>query len=348
LQTDSADQIFARTSRPHKHTPVSAAHTPRSQRPRMPSTSGYMAAAGVTAGALFFVLWWMLHSGGDESPWVPAGLAASVVMVVAAAAREVVMRRAWTRYILDQGREHPLKNGATHSPGSRSSSSRSGSSRRSAKLEIYATALRAIQKQSVEADAPGAMPDAHLEAYHLCKEYLTMTDEALRNGNISGESRVALRSGQERVRALQKHHLLSWASASSRTLTHEAQKRVLVSDKIETAMRALDVIDAALKVYPEEAELHQSAAAVRDYMTSVRVARWVEMAERAAFKGHYRRAIDRYRDALFYLSRGEMKEESRVEAAERIGREIELLRARLKTGRAASKKGEQAMGERED
>src|SRR2546426_4574343 len=53
----------------------------RHSRPRMPSTSGYMVAASATAGALFFLLWWMLQ--GEENPWVPAGLAASVVMLVA-------------------------------------------------------------------------------------------------------------------------------------------------------------------------------------------------------------------------------------------------------------------------
>src|SRR6266852_2804850 len=72
----------------------------RSTRP--PSSSGYMIAAGAAAAALFFVLWWMLQS--EEYPWVPAGLAAGGVMLVAASAREIVMRRAWTRYILDRDR----------------------------------------------------------------------------------------------------------------------------------------------------------------------------------------------------------------------------------------------------
>jgi CHASE3 domain sensor protein len=53
------------------------------------------------------------------------------------------------------------------------------------------------------------------------------------------------------------------------------------------------------------------------------------LAERSAFKGHYRRAIDRYKDALFYLSREPVKEENRVASTERIGREIELLQARM-------------------
>ena len=58
----------------------------------------------------------------------------------------------------------------------------------------------------------------------------------------------------------------------------------------------------------------------------------MELAERAAFKGYYRRAIDRYRDALFYLTR-DGSDHDREAGAERITREIELLRARLATGR---------------
>ena len=106
-----------------------------------------------------------------------------------------------------------------------------------------------------------------------------------------------------------------------------------MSDKIETAQRALEVIDSALKLYPEESELLESERAVREFISSVKVSHWVELAERAAFKGYYARAIDRYRDALFYLSREEIKEERRAEAAARIGREIEMLRARLKTSK---------------
>ncbi|MBV9959577.1 MAG: hypothetical protein JO360_14220 [Acidobacteria bacterium] len=113
------------------------------------------------------------------------------------------------------------------------------------------------------------------------------------------------------------------------------------------ALRALDVIDSALKIYPDEAELHSSANAIREYIASVKVAHWVELAERAAFKGHYRRAIDRYRDALFYLSREQMAEAAREETAERLSREIELLRARLKVQRPARTKASEPPTENE-
>lgn len=296
----------------------------------MPSASGYMLASGATAAALFFILWWMLNSSGDESPWVPAGLAASVVMLVAVAAREVVMRRAWSRYLL----EHDRREQSSSESKSRSSSS-AGSSRRNQSVDSYSARLRALQKQSAEANAPGSLPEAHLEAYLSCQEYLEGADDALRNAAIGNENRIALRAGQERARSLARRHLLNWARGASRSLTHEAQQRVRVSDKVETAMRALDVIESALKLYPEEAELHESELAVREFIASVKVSHWVELAERAAFKGYYVRAIDRYRDALFYLSRENMSEETRAESAERIGREIEMLRARLKMSKMA-------------
>src|SRR3954467_9718126 len=104
----------------------------------MPSSMGYLLIALFLALAVFFLLWWILVSGGDEAPWLPAGLAASVVLLVALSAREVVMRRAWTRYLLENGiREN--------------SSSRSPESGRSQKkgfsASMHSAALRGIQKQ---------------------------------------------------------------------------------------------------------------------------------------------------------------------------------------------------------
>ena len=286
----------------------------------MPSASSYMLASGATAAALFFILWWMLNSSGDEAPWVPAGLASSVVMLVAVAAREVVMRRAWARYILEKDRREQ----SASEPQKQSSS-------RNRSTDSYSAMLRSLQKQSAEANAPGALPEAHLDAYLSCQEYLEGADDALRNASVGNESRLTLRAGQERARSLARQHLLSWARSASRSLTNEAQQRVRLSDKIETAMRALEVIDSTLSLYPDEKELRESEQAVREFIASVKVSHWVELAERAAFKGYYARAIDRYRDALFYLSRENMREETRAETAEKIGREIEMLRARLKT-----------------
>lgn len=280
-----------------------------------------MIAALAAAIALFFALWWMLVVGGDEAPWVPAGLAASVVLLVALSAREVVMRRAWTRYLLENSAPEVAGRVIVDQP---------NSSKKTDSTSLHATTLATIQKQSAEAETASS-PDSHLDVFNLCQSYLESTDEALRANNLSPEKRNALRAGQDRVRGLEKHHLLTWARDSSRILTHEAQKRVRVSDKIETANSALDCLDSALKVFPEEHELNESKLAITEFIASVKVAHWVELAERAAFKGHYRRAIDRYKDALFYLERESVKEDVKMAGAERIGREIEILRVRLKT-----------------
>jgi hypothetical protein len=288
----------------------------------MPSSTGYLTVAIVIAVGLFFGLWWILVRGGDEAPWLPAGLAASVVLLVALSAREVVMRRAWTRYLLE--------NGINHKSTSRSRES-SRSQKRGFSSSVHSAALRAIQKQSTAADAPGSTPEAHLDVAQMCHDYLARTDEAIRSGSFGSEKGIAVRAGQERVRALHRHHLMTWARGQSRVLLHEAQQRARTFDKIETATRALDCIDSAWRIYPDEAELNESKVAIGEFISSVKVAHWVELAERSAFKGHYRRAIDRYRDALFYLTQGSVKDEVRSAGTEKIEREIEKLKARLRS-----------------
>jgi len=287
----------------------------------MPSSTGYLISAIVIALGLFFGLWWILVSGGDEAPWLPAGLAASVVLLVALSAREVVMRRAWTRYLLENGiREKP----SSHSR------ERGRSQRKGFSASLNSAALRAIQKQSSAAEAPGASPDVHLDVAHMCQDYLTSTDEAIRSGSYGSEKGIAIRAGQERVRALHRHHLLTWARGQSQALTHEAQQRARTFDKIETATKAIDCIDSVLRIYPDESELNESRIALGEFIASVKVAHWVELAERSAFKGHYRRAIDRYRDALFYLNQDTVKEEVRIAGTEKIECEIAQLKKRLR------------------
>ena len=272
-----------------------------------------MTAAAATAAALFFVLWWMLQA--EESPWVPAGLAASVVMLVAAFARLLVARRVRNQHrrITHDSREHsvrrPTLGEVMHS------------------TSRHAAALRALQRQSAAADEKEAL-ETHWQVYELCNEYLAGAEKALQFGGLQADNRVALRSGQERVRELQRHHLLTWARDSARALTYEAQQRVRLYEKVETANRALDCIDQALRVYPDDDELTRSAQAVHEFIISSRVAHWIELAERAAFKHQFKRAIDCYRDALYYLSR-DKPGAAGDDAAKRIVKEIDTLQMRV-------------------
>jgi hypothetical protein len=295
----------------------------------MPSTAGYMFVAGGLSLALFWLIWMLLRSDGDEAPWIPAGLAAGFVILFAAAAREVVMRRAWARYT----REMELVMGAGDARGALKTKPAAGNW---PGMQAQMAALRNLQQRLSELDVANLPPEAHHEAYKFCEQYLANADDVLRAPGGAAEMRAALRSGQERVRALQRKHLLAWARGETTRLTHEAQRRVRPSDKIETAQRALEVLGEALSVYPGEQELFDSSVAVRNFIASVKVGQWVEMAERAAFRGKYARAVARYRDALFYLSRAEMSEDARDEAAVRIQREIEILRARVRTSAAVA------------
>jgi len=276
------------------------------------------------AAVLGICLWWILANGGDEAPWLPAGLAVAVVLLVALSAREVVMRRAWTRYLLEHGIQEKSK--------SRSSGSQSGRNQKKGfSASLHSAALRTIQKESSSADTPGSTPEAHFEVARLCHDYLKGTEEAMRSGSLGSEKGIAIRAGQDRVRSLHKHHLLTWARGHSRALTREAQQRARTFDKVETANKALECIDSALRVYPDESELHGSKTAIEEFIASVKVAHWVELAERSAFKGHHRRAIDRYKDALFYLNQDVVKGEVRRSGSERIQREIDKLQDSLHT-----------------
>ena len=323
MGNNSADQFFPRSSRSHSQ--AQADLHGRQPRGRVPSSTGYLTVAIVIAVALFVALWWILLRGGDEAPWLPAGLAASVVLLVALSAREVVMRRAWTRYLLENGINHKR---TTSRPRESSRTQKRGFS-----SSVHSAALRAIQKQSSAADGPGSTPETHLDVAQMCHDYLSRTDEAIRSGSFGSEKGIAIRAGQERVRALHRHHLMTWARGQSRALLHEAQQRARTFDKIETATRAMDCIDSALRVYPDEVELNDSKVAIGEFISSVKVAHWVELAERSAFKGHYRRAIDRYRDALFYLTQGTVKDEVRIAGTEKIEGEIEKLKARLRSNK---------------
>src|SRR5687767_13334359 len=179
---------------------------------RMPNSTGYLLGAFVVAIILFLALWWMLVSGGDEAPWVTAGLAASVVLLVALSAREVVMRRAWTRYLLEQ---------SIPDSGTRVKGEKPHFAKKTYSSSVHAAALATIQKQSAEAELASS-PESHLEVFNLCRKYLESTGEVLRQNTLPPDKRNAIRAGQERVRTLEKHHLLTWARDSSRIYTHDA------------------------------------------------------------------------------------------------------------------------------
>ena len=95
---------------------------------------------------------------------------------------------------------------------------------------------------------------------------------------------------------------------------------------MDNAQRALAVLDSAIEFYPNEKLLIDSILVVKDFIVSTRVSHWIEQAERCAFKGNYKRALNHYRDALFYLARENVRDAERNLIAEKINLEIEKIR----------------------
>lgn len=284
--------------------------------------TSYLIIAGVGCIGLFFVLWWIFDTGGDETPWLPAGLIASITLIALVVAREIVKQRIQTRAVMNQRM--------------RSQSARQAKRRLGHTLALSAplNALRTLERRLLDLDDVQSTPAQHLEAYRLCDQYLTQVADTLPRTVVEADVRAALRAGVERVRVLQRRHLLAWARKESQQITADAQRSATVAEKISTAERALAVLNKTSQVYPNEPELAQSAAAVREFIASVSVVHWVELAEREVFKGNYEKAIDHYRDALFDLSRADMGDEVRRHAAERITREVQLLLAHRATTEA--------------
>ncbi|HQX56945.1 MAG TPA: hypothetical protein PLP07_13540, partial [Pyrinomonadaceae bacterium] len=112
----------------------------------------------------------------------------------------------------------------------------------------------------------------------------------------------------------------------ARELTQDAKSRAKFSEKVESAQAAMNVIDSAMSFYPAEPALIESREVIVELVASIKVAHWVERAERAAFKGDYKEARSHYRDALFYLGRDNISNEDRDIAADHINTAIERLR----------------------
>ncbi|MEP6903844.1 MAG: hypothetical protein ABJA66_19130, partial [Actinomycetota bacterium] len=136
---------------------------------------------------------------------------------------------------------------------------------------------------------------------------------------------AALRRSREIVNNLHKFHLLTWAEIESRRLTQEAKNRVTMAEKTETAQKALNVLTNALTFYPNEQRLIESEQAVKEFVVSIRVAHWIEQAERSAFKGNFKRAVSHYKDVLFFLARENTQSKETDLLAEQINVEIKNI-----------------------
>jgi tetratricopeptide (TPR) repeat protein len=282
----------------------------------LPAPAYYILAVAISA-AIFFLAWGILHEG-EEMPWIPAGILASITLATAVVVREFFLRRARNRFLRAQNRlDYNLKSAAAQHKNKESNK---------LTIEQNAAIVRNIERKSEAAKVLGKLPDTHWEVFEICNEYLQITERELQTVGVGSPRLPALRLGREKVQELHKFHLLTWAAVETKTLTQEARIRATIAEKLETAQKALAILDSALEFYPAEAELIESATAVEEFIASIKISHWIEQAERSAFKGNYKRAISHYRDALFYLARENVRNEEREMIAEKINAEIEKLR----------------------
>ncbi|CAN5352091.1 hypothetical protein BH10ACI1_BH10ACI1_22930 [soil metagenome] len=282
----------------------------------LPASTYYILTFAVSI-AFFFLAWGILHD--DNMSYIPAGVGASLVLVGAVILREVVLRKARNRYLFVQRQlDYNLSNIAFHRPPNRNPNKLT--------LERNASIIKEIQKKSEAAQILGNLPDGHWEVFEMCNEYLAITDTEIVNVGVGSPRLAALRRGKEIIGELHKYHLLSWAEIESRFLTQEAKNRVTMSEKLRTAQKALSVLDSALRFYPNNIKLLESAEALKEFTASIKVSHRIELAERAAFKGKNKRAISHYRDALFFLARENVQEVEKELIADKINAEISKLR----------------------
>lgn len=269
--------------------------------------------------ATFFLVWGILHDGEDHAPWVTAGISASVVLVAAVFLREIVLRRARNRFLLVQRRlDYNLDSAVART-------STSAGEARKLSVERNNSLIRAIQRKSDAARVLMTLGDGHYEVFDMCRAYLDVNKRELDNAGAGSPRLVSLLKGKKVVEEIQRFHLLTWAEIESKHLTLEARNRTSMVDKTENAQKAVNVIRHALEHYPDEARLRESEKAVSEFLVSLRVGHFIERAERSAFKGHRKRAVSHYKDALYFLAREADPSQETEALAEKINEEIQKL-----------------------
>ncbi len=284
----------------------------------LPASNYYVLSVAITA-AFFFLMWGILNDSGEATPWVTAGVSASILLCGAVFLREIILRRARNRFLREQRRMYDR--------GFTGYANTSDTPRQNKlTIEKNVAILSNIKQKSEAASVLNKLSAGHREVFELCGEYLTLNESELKTISASSPRFEPLLRGRAKATKYHRFHMLRWAEIESRALTGEANTRVNTDEKIEAAQHALAVIESALGAYPAEPTLLESHELVTEMIVSIKVAHWVEEAERAAFKGDYASAKSLYRDALFYLARDNIYTEEREQAAVLITAEIDKIR----------------------
>ena len=282
----------------------------------LPAISYYFLTVA-TVLVIFFIVWWFLKEPQGGTPWIPAGIISSLLLIGAVLLREIYLRNAMIRYIAVKRRlDDNLTRAAASVPSIKAKFT----------LRQNEAFLSEIRRKSNAARTLEGLPDAHLEVFEMCEEYLGLTEKELKSVGVGSPRFGAIRNGRRKAREYHRYHLLGWASIESRLYTQEAQNCGTILAKIENAEKALNVLNTALHFYPRDVRLLESVDVVKELIASAEISHRISAAERLAERGDHGAAIGNYKDALYYLAREEIEGKETKKLARKISKEVDRLR----------------------
>jgi len=283
----------------------------------IPGLSYYFLSFAV-ALTLFFLIWAVLIETGESTPFIPAGMLASLFLVAAFVVREVLIKRARNRQLEAQRQLDLNLDGISPvrvQP-------------RLKKLTIVENRnlLTQIFEKSEAAGVLKHLPEAHWEVFDLCERYLAKTRREIARTHINSPRFGPISKGRGKVKKLHKHHLMRWAKEQAGLLSIDSKAvRMSYADRIDQAESARECLSIALGYYPREKNLRESHEALKEYVSSIKISQKMDQASRAALRGNHQHAVRLYRDVLHQLTREYLRDREKEAIAEKVKSEIQKL-----------------------
>jgi hypothetical protein len=266
------------------------------------------------AMAAFVTVYGLMREERDDS-YLPAGIAASVVLVAAVIVRRVIIKkyqmRANAARRLDQNLSVLLL--------------RTAPNEKKLTIEKNASILKELKRKSDAAMVLDRYPEGHREVYEFCGQYLEINSKEMVTVNPGSPRIAALRRGREIAEDYYRRHMLKWAEIETTALFEKAQSASKAKERIDLAAEALFVIRTASEKYPGDRRLIESASAVNEFIIKAKVSDHLEKAGRAEGRGNLKLAERHYRNALTELERSRVDPLERESAEKRIAKELDRV-----------------------
>ncbi len=112
-----------------------------------------------------------------------------------------------------------------------------------------------------------------------------------------------------------------------------------ITGKMNSAAKALEILREALdNEYADKVKVKKSARTVRFFMYQEELKNITTKAEKFEFKANYKKALDAYQDALFFLKQEDIGEPQQADDIQRIEKKIEEMRERINAPKVGEKK----------